>query len=502
MLNIPLSKDLPGFVTWNWPLIRKMTFFIFLSFIVAMSSAVLAMIYNMPKTCVPHTEWYQGSVFYEIFPASFSNSKDDQYGDLKGIQNKIPYLKDLSIGAIRLNSIFATSKHSYPENYKDIRSLMEVAKELGTVEDLQNLAEKLNDKNISLILDLPLHVTYERLKPVVKNDNSTNVSTAADEQQHNRFERNIIDDDSITAVINFWLNKGVKGFYLKGLENFADDQFLGENMIEWNYYLKKQGAIMIVNEALIKRVRSEELAEELLKVIHLVDVNLDVSDGTQLIEKQVAATFTGRLQPSKTGPWIHWTLNGVDKPERVSTQHNPNVSLATILMQLMLPGTPSIFYGDEITVGKADKEFDATKHVSHLPTMSFHDKTERIALPWQAESKSVHFHHIEYIIDAVQLRKTTPALYKNAVLKGGDEVVHGNTHIRANKNDLLIIERTYPRRNTFVSITNYGNESLSVDISEYYYCGEIAVGPAKRSKVFFNDFKIKAQETVLVKLDK
>lgn len=498
MLNIPLTKDLPDFVTWNWPMIRKLTFFIFLSMIVAMSSAVVAMIYNMPKTCVPKTEWYQGSVFYEIFPASFKDSNENGIGDLRGIASQIPYFKNLSVGAIRLNSIF-TAKH-YPDNYKDIDSLMEISKKLGTVKDLENLASVLKDKNISLILDLPLHATYERLEPV-KNDNSTGEQLNTIAGDYKRVERNIIDDNSITNVIKFWLSKGVSGFYLKGLENFADDQFLGENMIEWHHHLQSRGAIMIVNEALINRV-SDELAEELLKVIHLVDVNLDISNGTQLIEKQVVDTLSGKLKPSTDGPWIHWTLNSVDKPGRLSSKLNPNVSLATVLMQLMLPGTPSIFYGDEISVGKADDENNDTRHLHHLPTMSFDDQSLERSLPWLPKSTIVNFQHLEYVRDAIVLRKTTPALFKSAVLKDGDAQVHGNTHIRANKNDLLIIERTYPRRNTFVSITNYGNQSLTVDISAFYYSGELAVGPAKRSKVFFNDFKIKALETVLVKLDK
>lgn len=71
---MPITKDIPSFVTWNWPLIRKFTFFIFLSGIVAMCAAVVAMIYNLPKVCNPETPWYQGSVFYEIFPASFKDS--------------------------------------------------------------------------------------------------------------------------------------------------------------------------------------------------------------------------------------------------------------------------------------------------------------------------------------------------------------------------------------------------------------------------------------------
>jgi hypothetical protein len=73
-LNIPLNKDMPSFVKWNWPLIRKATFFVFLSGIFAMCAIIVAMIYNLPRICNPETPWYQGSVFYEIFPASFKDS--------------------------------------------------------------------------------------------------------------------------------------------------------------------------------------------------------------------------------------------------------------------------------------------------------------------------------------------------------------------------------------------------------------------------------------------
>lgn len=68
--------------------------------------------------------------------------------------------------------------------------------------------------------------------------------------------------------------------------------------------------------------------------------------------------------------------------------------------------------------------------------------------------------------------------------------------------DLLIIERTYPRRNTFVSVTNLGLENLSIDISAFYYAGELAIGPAKGSKIFFDNFKVRSRETVIIKLDK
>jgi hypothetical protein len=65
---------MPGFVKWNWPLIRKVSFFMFFAAIIAMCSVVFALIYTLPKACHPEMQWYRGGVFYEIFPASFEDS--------------------------------------------------------------------------------------------------------------------------------------------------------------------------------------------------------------------------------------------------------------------------------------------------------------------------------------------------------------------------------------------------------------------------------------------
>lgn len=192
----------------------------------------------------------------------------------------------------------------------------------------------------------------------------------------------------------------------------------------------------------------------------------------------------------------------------MSSHINQNASLAGLLMELMLPGTTSIFYGDELSMGNSHdplNEHSETKHLHHLPTMPFTDQSVKFTspqtLPWLPKSALVSFEHLDYVIDACALRKVTPALYMNSIVKDGTEV-HGNTHIRANKDDLLIIERTYPRRNTIVSITNLGSENLSLDISAFYYSGELVLGPAKKAKVFFSNFKIAALETIIVRLDK
>lgn len=388
---------------------------------------------------------------------------------------------------------------------------MNISKELGTMEDMKYLVAELHSKNISLILDLPLYPLYTRLEPStapvmnnatrVINNNNNNANDMGSEE-YRRVERSIIDNNGITNVMRFWLAHGIDGFYLKGLENFADDEYLMENMREWKYVLGKD-RIMIVNESLIESV-SEDVADEILQCIDLVDIFLDITNGTQSIEHRVIKILNGKLKPSENGPWIHWSLNGIEK-RRMATAINQNASLAGLLMELMLPGTSNIFYGDELSMGNVHdplNEHAETKHLHHLPTMSFTDKfTNSQVLPWLPKSYLFSYEHFDYVMDACALRKITPALYMNSVNKDGN-AAHGNTHIRANKDDLLIIERTYPRRNTIVSITNFGSENLSLDISAFYYSGELVLGPAKKSKVFFNNFKIGALETIIVKLDK
>lgn len=52
-LNLPDSKDVPSFVYWNWKLIRQISFFCFISAVVAMLGIVISMIWSMPRTCNP-----------------------------------------------------------------------------------------------------------------------------------------------------------------------------------------------------------------------------------------------------------------------------------------------------------------------------------------------------------------------------------------------------------------------------------------------------------------
>ncbi|GBG96773.1 glycoside hydrolase family 13 protein [Lactococcus termiticola] len=139
-------------------------------------------------TCIsvpdPAPDWYRESVFYQIFPDRFHNGnpdgkinhpkknsfiygtqadepfyvKDEQGhivrwdffgGNLQGIIQKIPYLKELGVTAIYLNPIFSgTSNHRY-----DTNDYLEIDSMLGTEEDFKALVKALHDEGMRLVLD-------------------------------------------------------------------------------------------------------------------------------------------------------------------------------------------------------------------------------------------------------------------------------------------------------------------------------------------------------------
>ncbi|KAF5306135.1 hypothetical protein FQR65_LT07411 [Abscondita terminalis] len=200
------------FMKWNWPIIRKVATGLFLSGIIAMVAIVIAMVWKLPKTCNPPTEWYQGKLMYEIFPASFSDSNDDGIGDLKGIASRIDYLTSLGVQSVRLTSIFSSLQ--YPENYQNITSLTKIAPQLGNMSDFNLLVNALHAENILLVLDIPVWPFFKDLNQV---------------HDKNRTGFDDTDDDPIADVLMYWWKHGVDGFYLKGLQFFAEDPKFGSS---------------------------------------------------------------------------------------------------------------------------------------------------------------------------------------------------------------------------------------------------------------------------------
>ncbi|MCD6482237.1 MAG: glucohydrolase, partial [Candidatus Izimaplasma sp.] len=51
-------------------------------------------------------KWYKEGVVYQVYPRSFKDSNNDGIGDVNGIIEKIPYLKDIGINILWVSPIY------------------------------------------------------------------------------------------------------------------------------------------------------------------------------------------------------------------------------------------------------------------------------------------------------------------------------------------------------------------------------------------------------------
>ncbi|KAG5866079.1 hypothetical protein JTB14_006282 [Gonioctena quinquepunctata] len=486
------------FMTWNWPVIRKISLWIFMSALVAMLALVVAMIYNLPKKCNPTTFWYQGNLLYEIFPASFYSGGQNMEGDFRGISLKADYIKELGARGVRLNSIFDSP--NYPYDFENITSLIEIAPPLGTLKDFNSMAKHLNSKNISVILDLPV---YPFVKKLVRKRVQKNETVSGPTVEFLRTERDE-DLDIIEDAILFWISNGVNGFYFKGLEHLKDDPNLADSLRRWKRILGENRAI-IVSEMFLNSAPPSVMSI-ILNNVDLVDVKLSLGNGVAEVSKKIGSLQNGTLFSKPGMPWIHWSLGNAHSKRLANTLSYGNATLGATLLQLMLPGTPSIFYGDEIglqQIADAQGERQDIKHLHQLTMMPWQNQKMKV-LPWIHGDGpvSASFEQKDLISKLVELRTQSPSIYMNSVYKEGSN--KANAEVKYAKNQFLVIQRWYPRRNAYVVASNLGTKKLSTDLSTLLYTGEVVIGPRVDSlsgTISFKDISLWPGESVVVALN-
>ena len=90
-------------------------------------------------------------IFYEIYPTSFYDSNNDGIGDLNGIKEKLEYVKDLGFNAIWLNPFY---KSPFKDGGYDVSDFFDVDPRFGTLKDFDELINKAHRLGLKIIVDL------------------------------------------------------------------------------------------------------------------------------------------------------------------------------------------------------------------------------------------------------------------------------------------------------------------------------------------------------------
>ena len=105
------------------------------------------------------SEWWQETTIYQVYPRSFCDANGDGIGDLRGIIEKLDYVKDLGFETIWISPFYPgpLADHGY-----DITDYRGVAPEYGTLADVAELLEEAHRRDLKILFDLVLAHTSEQ----------------------------------------------------------------------------------------------------------------------------------------------------------------------------------------------------------------------------------------------------------------------------------------------------------------------------------------------------
>ncbi|SHM59988.1 glycoside hydrolase family 13 protein [Gracilibacillus kekensis] len=103
-------------------------------------------------------KWWKEAVAYQVYPRSFMDANGDGIGDIQGVIQQLPYLKELGIDVIWMSPIYQSPND---DNGYDISNYQAISDEFGSMEDFDALLEAVHASGMKLIMDLVINHTSD-----------------------------------------------------------------------------------------------------------------------------------------------------------------------------------------------------------------------------------------------------------------------------------------------------------------------------------------------------
>ncbi|MCI1984039.1 MAG: alpha-glucosidase [Bifidobacteriaceae bacterium] len=407
--------------------------------------------YEAPSESSAAHEWWQEAVFYQIYPRSFKDSNGDGIGDLRGIIEKLDYLQKLGVTALWLSPIYDSPND---DNGYDIRDYRKILAEFGTMDDFDLLLREAHARGMRLIMDLVVNHTsdehswfrealanpsskyrdyyffrpLDRENPRPFNNWLSFFSGSAwkffpgkSVQALHLFSKKQMDLNwdnpqvrhDVTAMVNWWLDKGIDGFrmdvinYISKREGLPDGDetihsIMGYRGVEHyfygprlNEYLRElhahafapHGAFSVGETPGIGARTGQLLAAHSrneLDMIFSFD-QLETPGHTRFEDYRYDLNYLKRYlidgqrttADTRDDYWPSLFYENHDNPRMVS-KVNPDPAvrapLAKLLatLQLTMKGTPFIFQGQEL--GAVNQKFSSVDDFRDIESINlFHE---------------------------------------------------------------------------------------------------------------------------------
>ena len=378
-------------------------------------------------------ESYNGRVFYEIFVRAFYDSDGDRIGDLQGVTQKLDYLEDLGVRGIWLMPITkATSYHGY-----DTEDYYAIDEDYGTIEDLKILLKEAHKREIKVVMDLVInHTSWEHpyFKEARENENSpyrdyyiwtkdmekklerSPMSTLAwaqngnkDELYYAAFYEGMPDlnydnpkvEEEMQQVAKYYLDLGIDGFRLDAAKWIFNEK--EKNIEFWNRF---QEYVHSINEEAVLIGEVWDAPYNICEYAGVLDSFFDFNLGGTLTNAINSRTLSNvvytyqsieEMYKEEDNTFVLAPFLSNHDQTRVMNVLGEDVNKMKVAaaIYLNLPGTPYIYYGEELgmTGTKPDERirepflWSSTDENQNTNWIDSTNPKEKVALDKQLEDK-------------------------------------------------------------------------------------------------------------------
>ncbi len=460
-----------------------------------MKRFILLFLALMPSFIIaqPSKNWWNQSVFYELFVRSFYDSNGNGIGDFNGITAKLNYLNDgdsttntdLGINAIWLMPINASpSYHGY-----DVTDYKAVNPQYGSASEFKNMVKEAHKRGIKIVIDFVINHTssqhpwfvksvandpfyrdfyrWNTSKPNYKGSWGQDVWYSKNNSNYYALFWSEMPDlnytyqpvkDSIFNAAKYWLDSmDIDGFRLDAAmylyesgANLMNQPETFQFWTQFNTYIKSiKPNVMTVGEvwtstSTVKQYNNKldycfefELASSILSAVKFANAGY-VRQAAQyaydnLLNNEFASFLTNHDQNR-----VYDELGGNDGKMKAAAS-----------MYLALPGIPYIYYGEEIGLrgSKPDENIRTPMQWNNNTYAGF-----SAAKPWQsvnsnypsyniatmsADSNSLLNHYKKLIAIRNQNVALTIGTYQNILT--GDSSVYAFTRQSGNQKILVMV---------------------------------------------------------------
>jgi len=491
----------------------------------------------------------RNEVIYQVFVRSFADGDGDGIGDLPGLIDKLDYLEELGVTALWLMPIFPSpTYHGY-----DVTDYYDINSDYGTLEDFQNLLKEAEERGIKIILDMVLNHTSDQhpwFKAALEGDeqyrsyyvfhknkpggagswNQTIWHGSPGNYYCGYFSHTMPDlnmhneevHEEIFNICSFWIEMGVAGFRLDAAQHFYGYNEYQDTM--YDYYeniiflqaLKKHCLEINPDFYLIGEIneKTDTVIGEYFKGVHSP---LDFPISNRILGSSVGNSrgyvtnllFTYERYRKYNHQFISAPFLTNHDQDRIADMARGDVGKLKLAaeMLLTLPGSPIIYYGEEIGM------FGVKSNGEKSDGLEIWDETRRLPFKFGDDYDTSWFTDENFISvvknkavlsataqmeDSISLWHTYQKLIK--LRTSYPALMYGNeiTEYEGNNQSLQGFYRTYEYRNFSQKVLVLHNLSNN-DLDMIPYSGKIIY--ATDLDEFENLEKIKARSTIVIELE-